>query len=341
MGSSIDAFNIIASDIGVKRFVGENEDSFCRRTVYSAARFWLSAFCMDDGANGEKGLTKQAMNRKLKRWITSLDKILPGIDDWFNADGKGLLAVYNRLIDIGDLALNGFEDSYVATPPAVKELSESLSCISGYFDPTAARINACDRDVDSLTLSGMLSLVRSKNNPVQRPVSWWIEDLKYADWEIVSAFDEVKFADNHASCWNINRSDVWGGGPLWVNNLALAKVDGNGIDPMIFVATRIRGRARLHRITWIQAQELFFYLRRESGNQAVSRYVMLDKLHMQAALPIGFLPGHVNRILDAIGWPVENAEDRFSRIIRAEALPLVEELLSAGCIGFERASNDR
>lgn len=83
----------------------------------------------------------------------------------------------------------------------------------------------------------------------------------------------------------------------------------------------------------------FFYLRRESGNQAISRYVMLDELHMRAALPIGFLPGHLNCILDAIGWPVEDAEDRFNRIIRVEALPLVEELLSTGYIGFERASN--
>ena len=339
MNSSINVFNVIASDIGIRRFEGEDEDSFCRRTTYSAARFWLSAFCMDDGANGEAGLTKPAMNRKLKRWIASLDTIRPGIGKWFNADGEGIRAIYNRLIDVGDLALNGFEDSYVAIPPVVKELSGTLSCISGYFDPTATCINVCGRDVGSLVLSGMLSLVRSENGPVKRQASWWIEDLKYAGWESVSAFSEVKFADVRTSYWNINRTDVWGEEPLWVNDFALARVDHNGADSMIFVAARTRGITRLHRVTWIQAQEFFFYLRRESGNQAISRYVMLDELHMRAALPIGFLPGHLNCILDAIGWPVEDAEDRFNRIIRVEALPLVEELLSTGYIGFERASN--
>lgn len=102
----------------------------------------------------------------------------------------------------------------------------------------------------------------------------------------------------------------------------------------------MKGRVRLSRITWIQAQELFFYLRRESGNRAISRYDMLDESHAKAVLPVGFIPGHLNRVLDAIGWPVENAEDRFSRIVRVEVLPLVEELLSATYIGFERALND-
>ena len=67
---------------------------------------------------------------------------------------------------------------------------------------------------------------------------------------------------------------------------------------------------------------------------------MLDESHAKAVLPVGFIPGHLNRVLDAIGWPVENAEDRFSRIVRVEVLPLVEELLSATYIGFERALND-
>lgn len=55
MSSGIDALNVIASDIGVRRFIGESEESFCRRVSYSASRFWLQAFCMDDGECGKKG----------------------------------------------------------------------------------------------------------------------------------------------------------------------------------------------------------------------------------------------------------------------------------------------
>lgn len=37
MSSGIDALNVIASDIGVRRFIGESEESFCRRVSYSAS----------------------------------------------------------------------------------------------------------------------------------------------------------------------------------------------------------------------------------------------------------------------------------------------------------------
>ncbi len=339
MGRSIDVFNVIASDIGVKRFVDEKEESFCRRTAYSAVRFWLSAFCMDDGAFGKRGLTKQVMHRRIKSWIMALDRICPGIDEWFDADGEGIRAVYNRLIDIGDLAPNGFSDSYVATFPARVELSEDLSCITGYFDPTADRAEICGNDANSMLLSGLVSLFQSKNETILHPNSWWVRDREYIVWEKASDFGEVKFADIQTARWSINRSDVWTDAPLWVDGLTLARVDDNGVDPAVFIAAKVRGRVRLSRITWIQAQELFFYLRRESGNRAVAKYAMLDGLHMRAVLPIGFIPGHINRILDAIGWPVDNAADRVNRIIRVEALPLVEDLLSASYIGFERVSN--
>lgn len=339
MSSGVDALSIIASDIGVRRFVGESEESFCRRTSYSASRFWLQAFCMDDGEYGKKGLKKQAMNRRFKKWAMSLDWICPGIEAWLDSDGKGMQAIYNRLIDAGDLTLNGFEESYVATPPTIIDLSEGLSCVSGYFDPTSKHTKVCGYDVDSLVLSGLLFLARSDNGPIVRPASWWIEGLKYTDWENASGFADVRFADVRTVRWNINRLDVWVEEPLWVNDIALARVDGKGGDSIIFVAVKAKGRVRLSRITWIQAQELFFYLRRESGNGAISRYIMLDESHARAALPVGFVPGHINRVLDAMGWPVENAEDRFKRIVRAEALPLVEELLSASYIGFERASS--
>ena len=340
MGYSIDAFNVIASDVGVKRIAGEDEGSFCRRTAYSAARFWLQAFCMDDGDAGKRGLAKQAMNRRLKGWISALDRIHPGIEKWFDADGKGIPAVYNRLIDIGDLALKGFSGLYVAAPPSRVALSEGLSCITGYFDPTDdSGLSA--HDANPPLLSGLVSLVRFENGPIFRPESWWIRDSEYLNWEKATDFGEIEFADVHTSRWSINRSEVWRDEPLWVHDLAVARAGGAGIEPVVFVATRKRGRVRLSKISWIQAQELFFYLKNKGGSGVVAKYSMLDALHAQTVLPVGFVPGHINRILDAIGWPVDDAADRFNRIVRAEVLPLVEELLSASYIKFERASNDK
>ena len=338
MGRSIDAFNVIAADIGVIRYSCEDEDSFCRRVAYSAARFWLSAFCMDDGASGEEGLVKQALDRRLKDWAQGLEAIRPGIEGWLDACGKGVSAIYNRLIDVGDLAPNGFRGTYTATIPSLVPLSESASCITGFFDITSRNGSLCGCGVDSIVTSGLLSLIRVENGPIERPEQWWAKDLEYMAWEKASGYDEVKYADLHTTRWNVNRSDIWVEAPEWIEGLALARVEGNGAVPVVFVAKRMQGRLRLSRITWNQAQELFFHLRRESGNGAVVKYVMLDDLHARAVLPIGFVPGHINRFLDAAGWPIENADDRFKRIVRVEALPLIKELLAASSIGFEEIS---
>ncbi len=341
MARSIEAFNIIATDIGVRRHAGEDEDSFCRRVTYSAARFWLSAFCMDDGASGEEGLSKQALNRRLKDWAQGLEAIRPGIEEWLDAGGKGIPAIYNRLIDVGDLAPNGFRGAYTATIPSVVPLSSGTSCVTGFFDITSRDSGPCGFGVDSIVTSGLLSLVPAENEAVERPEPWWTRDLEYMVWEKASGYDEVKFADIHTTRRNVNRSDIWVEAPEWIEGLALARVEGNGVAPIVFVAKRTQGRLRLSRITWNQAQELFFRLRRESGNGAVARYVMLDELHARAVLPIGFVPGHINRFLDAVGWPIKDADDRFNRIIRVETLPLIRELLAASSIGLEEISNGK
>lgn len=329
---------MIASDIGLNRYDGEQENSFCLRVAYSAARFWLSAFCMDDGANGKEGISKQAMNRRLKGWVLELDAIHPGAREWFDADGNGISTVYGRLIDTGDIVLNGFKETYLAKYPSIVPISSDFSCITGFFDTTTNN-GPCGYAPKLTVASGLLTLVHAQNGAVGRPEPWWDTDFDYMSWKRSSGYSDVRFADISTSRWNINRSDVWVEAPEWVDGLALARVDGNGVAPIVFVARQVRGGARLSRITWNQAQELFFFLRQKSGNGAVARYGMLDELHAQAKLPVGFVPGHINRFLDAVGWPVEDVRDKFNRIFRVEALPLVRELLAASSIGFEEISD--
>lgn len=328
-------FNAIAPDIGVKRYEGEREAPFCNRVAYSAARFWVSAFCMDDGADGKKGLSKQAMNRRLKGWVQALEEVRPGMKEWFDASSKGIPAIYKRLIDVGDLAPNGFDNAYFATRPRIAPLSEGLSCVTGFFDATGDGDGSCGRDAGSVVTSGLLSLVNAGNGTVGRPEPWWVTDIEYMPWEKGSNYGELRFADFHTSRWNINRSDVWVDKPEWVGGLSLARVEGASGDFITFVAKQTQNHLRLSRITWIQGQELFFHLRDEVGNGAIARYAALDKLHARAILPIGFVPGHINRFLDAMGWPVEDAYDRFNRVVRIEALPAIRELLAASSIGLE------
>lgn len=73
--SRITAFEEMAKDLGVERYAGETDLSFCIRSAYSASRFWTAAFCMDDGQDGARGVTPQALGRRLGRWISSLNRI--------------------------------------------------------------------------------------------------------------------------------------------------------------------------------------------------------------------------------------------------------------------------
>ena len=47
-----DLLNIMAADLGMSRYRNESDKSFGIRTVYSASRFWIEAFCLDDGRMG-------------------------------------------------------------------------------------------------------------------------------------------------------------------------------------------------------------------------------------------------------------------------------------------------
>ena len=41
--------DVMAESLGIKRIKGEGERPFVIRCLYSACRFWVEAFCLDDG----------------------------------------------------------------------------------------------------------------------------------------------------------------------------------------------------------------------------------------------------------------------------------------------------
>ena len=337
MGSSLQAFSIIASDIGVVRYAKEDDASFCRRTAYSAARFWIPAFCMDDGMEAQNGISKQAISRRTVRWVDGLDAIRPGIAFWFQAGGDGVRDLYNRLIDIGDLAPNGFTGNYVATAESLLPVAEGLSIVTGFYDPTESRAGSIASG--QMTLSGLATVVSDENAHARIDAPWWETDLGFMEWRNLSDYGTVVFADPRSSRWNINRSDVWTENAAWHNGMTLCRVESEGTAPINLIARKVKGRTKASPIDWVAAQRLFFFMREAAGNRATAKFTILDRRHCRALLPVGFVPGYINRVLDVLGWPVDDVSDRFNRVMRVEALPIVKELLEACSIGFEEASN--
>lgn len=342
MSHKLEVFNIMASDIGITPISHEIEKMFYCRVAYTAARFWLSASCIDDGAGGFKGITKQAMNWRLKTWTNGLDHIYPGINEWFEADGKGIPALYNRLIDIGDLAQNGFGDTFRATLPTKVDLSSQTSCITGFYDPTIGKPLASKLDEKQTVVSGLLTLVKSDNAPKASSEPWWTKDRDYLRWEKITDYEDVRFVNPKTKFWNIQYSGIWTDKPFWIDDLALASMERMNGQPLYFLASKTNGRIYLAELESIHlAQELFFHHRYRLGNQARIKYKMLDNDHAITKIATSLLTGNNARIVDAVSWPFENAADGTNKIIRAEAIPLARELLMSNDIRFEEDVNGR
>lgn len=333
---SLDIFGAIAADVGVRRYSQESDASFCRRAAYSASRFWISAFCLDDGAGGNRGIAKQAINYRLKRWIRSIESLSPGIEEWFEAEGGGYSTLYNRLLDIGDLQSSGFSRTITATSPHILNVSSGVGLITGFFDCSDRTLTICGKPRSEFVTSGIATLMRTDNVLEIKAERWWEDELLFRSWENSNRFEDIAFADAKSRRWNIRSPEVWAEKPVWVDGVTLAMAAPEKSSPrQYFIARREGNRIMLGRIDWNQACSFFFFLRQAAGNEVMTHYVVLDGAHVAMNLPIGFIPGRMNRLLDAVSWPVENVKDRFRRIARTEALPLIKAMLSAAHVGVE------
>ena len=148
-----DLLRAMASDLGVQRMAKEPDGRFIHRVSYSALRFWMQAFCLDDGYGGSYGVSASAVIRKSTIWLRNLADLYPGILEWygFNEDGgsEGLSSILRMLIRAGDLVRT--EDGlYRCTAAHTVPVGTRSHMPLGLTDPT---------DTDGTTpLSGMASI---------------------------------------------------------------------------------------------------------------------------------------------------------------------------------------
>lgn len=331
-------FARMARDVGVKRHSGETDDSFFSRAAYTGSRYWVSAFCMDDGAGGTDGLTRQALNRRLKTWIGRLSEVQPVMSDWFEADQGGASYVYNRLIDIGEIVPNGFSGRFLAQPPRLLPVSEGRALIIGMTDPTVKSNGVLGYDWSSMVASGLASLVATDAEPPNRTLRWWEAEWELLPWARASEYDGVEYANPKARVWGLGRAEAWSPDIVMTDGVALARTASNVQGATSYFAAR--GGARepfLCPIEQTRAFELYYMIRKASGNPITARLKRLDDAHVQINMPLGLIPGEHDRVLEAVSWPVSRVSDRFTRIVRAEAADLVGELLANCNVALKEA----
>ncbi len=63
--------DVMVRDLGVPRIPGDDAGGYAltTRTVFTALRFWMQAFCIDDGYGGAMGIAPAATEQKALDWI--------------------------------------------------------------------------------------------------------------------------------------------------------------------------------------------------------------------------------------------------------------------------------
>lgn len=131
----------MAGDLGVMKIVGEDDAQFAARTAYTALRFWMQAYCLDDGYGGFCGLSESAIRRKAADWLKSVAAIYPDMAPWFGGtDGYADAAthVLGILIGTGDLVRTD-EGLCRCTSAHLLAVDDRRSIVLGLTDPTGER----------------------------------------------------------------------------------------------------------------------------------------------------------------------------------------------------------
>lgn len=321
---SISTFERIADDIGVGRYKDEDDMGFCVRCAYSAARFWVSAFCMDDGQEGKAGIPKRALSIRLRRWLEALDSIMPGLGKWFELDNQGVHLLYGRLIDLGDILPIGEEGRCLARTMRIEPIDENGALALGFFEPALQRDHQSGHGI---VTSGLASFMPGLFEPAETYAPWWETDFAFMAWAALADFGELQYLDAQTRRWSVRQSGAWAGSDAVDMPMTLARRECTHGNTQYYVVRHLGKRSLAAEIDRWQAQALMLHIKKESGNPVRVEFQPLDWNHRKAFIPISVLSAQISATIDALSWPVNGISDDANRIFRMETVETVKRLL--------------
>lgn len=150
--------HMMAGDLGVMRIAGEDDARFTARTAYTALRFWMQAYCLDDGYGGSYGLSGNTVRHRAVDWLRGIGAIQPGMASWYGGtDGYADAAarVFEVLKATGDLVRTA-DGLYRCTSRHSLPVGTGRAIVMGLADPTDDRTSA---------MSGMAYLTSAGARP--------------------------------------------------------------------------------------------------------------------------------------------------------------------------------
>lgn len=332
-------FTQMAADVGVEQIKGETDEEFRRRIAYTGTRHWISAFCLDDGANGTEGLSLWALNARLRMWIERLDCACPGIGAWFELDGGGVSGIYEQLIDIGELEPNGFSGRYRAHPQRLLQVTDAAALVIGtdFCGDMLREID--DRQMSDAVASGLATIVPSESTAMGRPAPWWEIEWNLLPWINASKLAAVEYVLPSARGWGLRKAEVWSCDFHPVHGMGLARTKTDSASNEYYAARLVGRRTLLSLIDVNRAYELYYGLRSMERNPVTSTFSMVGHRHIRVQMPLCVLPREWGRVLEVMGWPKERVSDSNNMLFRVECLPLIENILSECNVALKEARN--
>ncbi|MBT1166279.1 hypothetical protein [Bifidobacterium simiarum] len=159
----------IAEDLGLVHVQKESNAAFASRAAYSALRFWMQAFCLDDGYGGVYGIDGKTVERKSAAWLETLAGSYPDVRRWFGSDDRrGIRCVLSLMVSSRNLIVTD-EGLYRCVAAHTEWISDDCAVLSGLADPTdpTRPMRANEIGVDPLPFSGLTSAVSCQALPRQ------------------------------------------------------------------------------------------------------------------------------------------------------------------------------
>lgn len=160
-----DLLRAMANDLGIPRMNDESDTRFACRVSYSALRFWMQTYCLDDGYGGAFGISESAIMRNSTIWLRNLSGLYSDLLDWyrFNIDSRtGLSNIFHMLTDVRDLVKTD-DGLYRCTAWHTVSCGTQSTLVLGMADPT--------NQSGTLPLSGMAVCETGTRSSVSPPSS--------------------------------------------------------------------------------------------------------------------------------------------------------------------------
>lgn len=309
--------SIMATDLGVRRYLNETDESFGIRTVYSASRFWIEAFCLDDGRMGADGCRPGTISRRLNLWLRRISLIYPFIEQWFG-DPPASKLLYDKLIMVGDIISENSGGTYRCPSRHTIQISDDLKALLGVYDMTG--------NVMSLPISGMMLSAREHGKPqVEHNPAWWNLPREYHVWS--SCTDERVY--EYADPFRQNVRDCWAANPILLNGIGIGRREEAYRRSTYFLLRDRRGDIEARIIDGSQWKPLYTHLRSVAGNPYWAELEPLGESHTRIKTPFGMLLTEISRWLDFMTWPEKAPDDENMRIIRNELLETAVDMLES------------